>query len=62
MRKHKETTAAPDMPGRPKDWRDQIKADRAAQVETGGTQFPANSATRCKSFRKIGSLQRIRSR
>ena len=45
MRKHRETTAAPDMPGRPKDWRDQIKADLATQVEAGGTQFPANNAT-----------------
>ena len=29
----------PDVPGRPKDWREQIKADLAAQVEAGGTLY-----------------------
>ena len=29
----------PDIPGRPKDWREQIKADLAAQVEAGGTLY-----------------------
>ncbi len=37
MRNHKETETPPDMPGRPKDWRDRIDADLAAQVEAGGT-------------------------
>ena len=40
MMKHKETAGAPpDVSGRPKDWRDQIKADLAAQVEAGGTLY-----------------------
>ncbi len=29
----------PDKPGRPKDWRDQIKADLAAQLEAGATLY-----------------------
>ena len=29
----------PDIPGRPKDWREQIKAHLAAQVEAGGTLY-----------------------
>jgi hypothetical protein len=29
----------PDIPGFPKDWRDQIKADLAAQLEAGGTLY-----------------------
>ena len=39
---HKEMNAnpqPPDMPGRRKDWRDQIKADLAAQVKAGGTLY-----------------------
>ena len=40
MGKHKKTTPPPpDVPGRPKDWREQIKADLAAQVEAGGTLY-----------------------
>ena len=38
MMKRKESAGAPpDLPRRPKDWREQIKADLAAQVEAGGT-------------------------
>ena len=33
----------PDIPGRPNDWRDQIKADLAAQVEAGGTLYGVRS-------------------
>ena len=33
----------PDIPGRPKDWREQIKADLAAQVEAGGTLYGVRS-------------------
>ena len=33
----------PDVPDRPKDWRDQIKADLAAQVEAGGTLYGIRS-------------------
>ena len=39
MRNHKETEAPPEKPGRPKDWRDWMKADLAAQVEAGGTLY-----------------------
>ena len=40
MMKHRETAGAPpDVPGRPTNWRDQIKADLAAQVEAGGTLY-----------------------
>ena len=33
----------PDIPGRPKDWREQIKAYLAAQVEAGGTLYGVRS-------------------
>ena len=38
-------TAAPppDIPGFPKDWREQIKADLAAQLEAGGTLYGVRS-------------------
>ncbi len=40
MSQYKYTSGPPpDIPGRPKDWRDQIKADLAAQVEAGGTLY-----------------------
>ena len=40
MRKDKNTNPQPpDMPGRREDWRDQIKADLAAQVRAGGTLY-----------------------
>ena len=40
MGEHGKTTAPPpDIPGFPKDWRDQIKADLAAQLEAGGTLY-----------------------
>ena len=40
MQKHKRMAGAlPDKPGRPKDWRDQIKADLAAQLEAGATLY-----------------------
>ena len=29
----------PDVPGRPEDWREQIEADLAAQLEAGGTLY-----------------------
>ena len=44
MSKHRHThTPPPDIPGRPKDWREQIKADLAAQVEAGGTLYGVRS-------------------
>ena len=44
MRKHKKTGATPpDIPGRPGDWREQIKADLAAQLEAGGTLYGVRS-------------------
>lgn len=33
----------PDIPGRPEDWRDQIKADLAAQLAAGGTLYGVRS-------------------
>lgn len=33
----------PDCPGRPADWREQIKADLAAQLEAGATLYGARS-------------------
>lgn len=33
----------PEIPDRPKDWRDQIKADLAAQLEAGGTLYGVRS-------------------
>ena len=33
----------PDIPGFPKDWRDRIKADLAAQIEAGGTLYGVRS-------------------
>ena len=40
MSKYRKTTALPpDIPGFPKDWRDRIKADLAAQLEAGGTLY-----------------------
>ena len=32
-------TPMPDVPGRPEDWREQIKATLAAQLEAGGTLY-----------------------
>ncbi len=44
MRKNGETTASPpDIPGFPKDWRDQIKADLAGQLAAGGTLYGVRS-------------------
>ena len=40
MSEYRKTTALPpDIPGFPKDWRDQIKADLSAQLEAGGTLY-----------------------
>ena len=40
MHEDKRTALSPpDMPGRREDWRDQIKADLAAQVQAGGTLY-----------------------
>ena len=44
MRKHGETTAAPPaIPGFPEDWREQILADLAGQLEAGGTLYGLRS-------------------
>ncbi len=34
-----ETEQIPNMPGRPENWRDEIKAYLDAQVEAGGTLY-----------------------
>ena len=33
----------PEIPGFPKDWREEIKADLAAQLERGGTLYGVRS-------------------
>lgn len=44
MLKRKQVAAPmPDLPGRPKDWREHIKADLAAQLEAGGTLYGVRS-------------------
>ncbi len=44
MSRHQETASPPpDKPGRPKDWREQIKADLAAQLEAGATLYGVRS-------------------
>ncbi len=44
MPKHWERAAPPpDIPGFPKDWRDQIKADLADQLAAGGTLYGVRS-------------------
>ena len=44
MPKDWETSAPPpDIPGFPKDWRDQIKADLADQLAAGGTLYGVRS-------------------
>ena len=43
MSAHGHAPEPPHIPGRPKDWRDQIKADLAAQVEAGGTLYGVRS-------------------
>lgn len=39
MIKFEQSTEPPEIPGFPKDWREQIKADLAAQLEAGGTLY-----------------------
>ena len=39
MIKFEQLTEPPEIPGFPKDWREQIKADLAAQLEAGGTLY-----------------------
>ncbi len=43
MNERRHTSEPPDIPGRPRDWRDQIKAGLAAQVEAGGTLYGVRS-------------------
>ncbi len=44
MSEYRKTAAQPpDIPGFPKDWREQIKADLAAQLEAGGTLYGVRS-------------------
>ena len=54
MGKHKETAAPPEKSGRPKDWRDQIKADLAAQLEAGATLCGVRSDGACIARTKDG--------
>ena len=43
LKRGKTAAPMPDVPGRPKDWRDHIKADLAAQLEAGGTLYGVRS-------------------
>ena len=43
MNEHKHTPEPPDIPGFPKGWREEIKAELAAQVEAGGTLYGVRS-------------------
>ncbi len=44
MSEHRHAVAPPpDIAGFPKGWRDEIKADLAAQVEAGGTLYGVRS-------------------
>ena len=50
----KQASPPPDKPGRPKDWREQIKADLAAQVEAGGTLYGFRPDGTCIARTKHG--------
>ena len=53
--KHTHTASPPpDKPGRPKDWREQIKADLAAQLEAGGTLYGFRPDGTCIARTKHG--------
>lgn len=39
MSEHGKTTTPPEIPGFPKGWRDEIKADLKAQLQAGGTLY-----------------------
>lgn len=39
MPKQDKSASPPDKPGRPQDWREQIRADLAAQVTAGATLY-----------------------
>ena len=58
MGKHGKTPAPPpDKPGRPEDWREQIEADLAAQLEAGGTLYgfrPGRHLVRADQGRRPG--------
>ncbi len=43
MNEHRHTPEPPNIPGFPKGWREEIKADLAAQVEAGGTLYGVRS-------------------
>ena len=44
MHKHREITGPPpEIPGRPEDWREQIEAFLAEQLEAGGTLYGVRS-------------------
>lgn len=39
MQEQKRTASPPEKPGRPQNWREQIKADLATQVKAGATLY-----------------------
>ena len=53
--KHTHTASPPpEKPGRPKEWREQIKADLAAQLEAGGTLYGFRPDGTCIARTKHG--------
>ncbi len=50
--------AATPVPGRPEDWRDQIKADLAAQLEAGGTLYGFRPDGTCTARTRVIRLTR----
>ena len=45
----------PAVPGRPDDWREQIKADLAAQLEAGGTLYGFRPDGTCEARTRDGT-------
>jgi len=45
----------PDVPGRPADWREQIRADLAAQLEAGGTLYGFGPDGTCTARTRDGT-------
>ena len=56
MRKPRPTPPPmPAVPGRPDDWREQIKANLAAQLEAGGTLYGFRPDGTCEACARDGT-------